>query len=221
VVGLRKSHVSVGAALAYWLGNTMLNPATLIFMGFVLGWNWTALRSAVGVMLVFGVAYFGNRFVRPEDVPSEAQKKLATLDVDDGAGVSIVLRWLKALWHLCIGIVPEFVVLIVALGAARAWLFPALNPAFGNSIWLLPVVAFVGTLFVIPTAGEIPVVQTLMTYGMGAGPAGALLATLPAISLPSLMMVSRHFPRRVLIFVAGSVCVIGILAGLAAAALGF
>ena len=91
--------------------------------------------------------------------------------------------------------IPEFVVLIFALGAARVWLFPALNPALGNSIWLLPAVAFVGTLFVIPTAGEIPIVQTLMTYGMGAGPAGALLATLPTISLPSLVMVSRHFPN--------------------------
>jgi len=199
----------------------MLNPATLIFMGFVLGWNWTALRSVVGVVLVFGIAYLGNRFVRPDDVPSEAHQKLAALDAADDSGVSVSIRWLKALWQLCIGVIPEFVVLVLLLGAARAWLFPPLNPAVGNSIWLLPVVAFVGTLFVIPTAGEIPIVQTLMSYGMGAGPAGALLSTLPAISLPSLMMVSRHFPRRVLIFVAGSVCILGVLAGLAAAAFGF
>jgi uncharacterized membrane protein YraQ (UPF0718 family) len=191
--------------MAYWLGNTMLNPATLIFMGFVLGWKWTALRSAVGVALVFGIAHLGNRFVRPEDVPSEAHNRLAALDVGQGVGVSILLRWLQALWHLCIGIIPEFVVLIFILGAARAWLFPALNPAVGNSLWLLPAVALVGTLFVIPTAGEIPIVQTLMTYGMGAGPAGALLSTLPAVSLPSLLMVSRHFPARVLIFVTASV----------------
>ena len=199
----------------------MLNPATLIFMGFVLGWNWTALRSVVGGFLVFGVAYLGNRFVRPEEMPSEAHAKLARLDVEDGSGVPVVVRWLKALWQLCIGVIPEFVILIFALGAARAWLFPALNPAIGNSVWLLPVVAFVGTLFVIPTAGEIPIVQTLMNYGMGAGPAGALLSTLPAISLPSLIMVSRHFPKRVLIFVVGSVCILGVLAGLAAAAFGF
>ncbi len=207
--------------MAYWLGNTMLNPATLVFMGFVLGWNWTALRSFVGLVLVFGIAYLGNRFVRPEDMPLEANSKLAALDLGDDSDSSIILQWLKALWRLCIGVIPEFVVLIFVLGAARAWLFPALSPSFGNSLWLLPVVAIVGTLFVIPTAGEIPIVQTLMTYGMRAAPAGVLLSTLPAISLPSLLMVSRHFPRRVLIFVAGSVCVLGILAGLAAAALGF
>ena len=45
VVGLRERQASPGAAIAFWLGNTVLNPATLVFMGFVLGWNWTALRS--------------------------------------------------------------------------------------------------------------------------------------------------------------------------------
>ncbi len=72
----------------------MLNPATLIFMGFVLGWNWTALRSVVGVVLVFGIAYLGNRFVRPDDVPSEAHQKLAALDAADDSGASVSIRWL-------------------------------------------------------------------------------------------------------------------------------
>lgn len=207
--------------MAYWLGNTMLNPATLIFMGFVLGWHWMALRSVLGLVLVFGIAYLGNRFVKPEDMPSKAQQKMAVLESDSKESAPVLLRWLKALWQLFIGVVPEFVILVFALGAARAWLFPEITPSLGHSLWLLPVMAVVGTLFVIPTAGEIPIVQTLMAYGLGAGPAGALLATLPAISLPSLIMVSRQFPVRVLIFVAGSVCVLGIFTGLAAAALHF
>src|SRR5699024_8262084 len=37
VKGLRDSQAGAGSSVAYWLGNTMLNPATLIFMGFVLG----------------------------------------------------------------------------------------------------------------------------------------------------------------------------------------
>jgi hypothetical protein len=53
---------------------------------------------------------------------------------------------------------------------------------------------------------------------MGAGPAGALLVTLPTVSLPSLLMLSRSFPARVLLFIAGSVVVLGIAGGLAAMA---
>ncbi len=199
----------------------MLNPAVLVFMGFVLGWKWVGLRLAVGLVLVLGVSYLANRFVRPEDLPSEAQTALAAAEADEGAGASMVSNWFKALWQLSIGVIPEFVVIVLALGAARAWLFPEITPAIGHSIWLLIGLAVAGTLFVIPTAGEIPIVQTLMSYGLGAGPAGALLATLPPVSLPSLIMVARSFPTRVLLFVAGSVCVLGILTGLAAVALHF
>ncbi|MDP4161215.1 MAG: permease, partial [Bacillota bacterium] len=41
----------------------------------------------------------------------------------------------------------------------------------------------------------------------------ALLMTLPAVSLPSLLMVKRVFPAKVLLFVAGSVTLVGILSG--------
>src|SRR5690606_22566219 len=42
--GMRRQQVSVGAALAFWIANPVLNPATLVFMGFVLGWEFSALR---------------------------------------------------------------------------------------------------------------------------------------------------------------------------------
>src|SRR5579862_4159257 len=33
VIGLRRANASAAATTAFWLGNTVLNPATLIFMG--------------------------------------------------------------------------------------------------------------------------------------------------------------------------------------------
>lgn len=74
--------------------------------------------------------------------------------------------------------------------------------------------AFAGMLFVIPTAAEIPIVQTMMAFGLGTGPASALLVTLPAVSLPSLIMVGRSFSKQILLFVAASCVVVGIAAGL-------
>ncbi len=106
--------------------------------------------------------------------------------------------------------------IVVGLGAVRAWLFPAMTPAIGHSLWLIVGLALAGTLFVVPTAGEVPIVQTLLAFGLGAGGAGALLVTLPPVSLPSLVMVGRAVPARALAFVAGSVAVLGVLTGLAA-----
>ncbi|CAG4891607.1 hypothetical protein R52603_01232 [Paraburkholderia saeva] len=76
-------------------------------------------------------------------------------------------------------------------------------------------------LFVIPTAGEVPIIQAMLALGMGVGPAGALLMTLPPISVPSLAMLTRSFAPRVLALVVISVVGFGVVAGLLAIALGF
>jgi uncharacterized membrane protein YraQ (UPF0718 family) len=111
------------------------------------------------------------------------------------------------------------VVAVLVLGAARVWLFPHVDGAMGNSLlWLVPL-AIVGTLFVIPTAAEIPIVQTLMALGLGTAPAVALLMTLPSVSLPSLLMLRKSFDARVLVWVGVLTMLVGIVSGLVGAAL--
>ena len=73
--------------------------------------------------------------------------------------------------------------------------------------------AIAGCLFVIPTAAEIPIVQTMMLAGMGTAPALALLITLPAISLPSLIMLRKSFPAKALWLTAGLVALSGVMVG--------
>lgn len=222
-VGLAKNRVNAGSALAFFLGNPTLNPATLIFMGFVLGWKWTVLRAVFGLILVLGVSHLANRFMNPKDLPAEAAAEVAAAQAaaEPVSAGALLVQWLKVLWRMVITLVPEYLVVVLLLGAARAWLFPAINPAIGQSIGLMLVLAITGTLFVIPTAGEIPIVQALQGYGLGAGGAGALLITLPSVSLPSLLMVGQVLPKKVMTFVGVSVAVLGILAGLTALALGF
>jgi len=79
---------------------------------------------------------------------------------------------------------------------------------------LMLLFAIVGTLFVIPTAAEIPIIQTLMSFGLGTGPAAVLAIVLPVISLPSALMVQRALPWRVLTFMGAGVAVLGFFAGL-------
>jgi len=217
-LGLARSGSAVGPTLAYWLGNPILNPATMVFMGFVLGWRWVGLRLIVGLLLVFGVAYLANRFVRTEELPVSAVEAAAAVGTRDEG--SMLGRWLRGLWKLSIGLVPEYLVIVLLLGAARAWLFPAVTPEATGVLWTIGL-AIAGTLFVIPTAGEIPIVQTLMTFGLGVGPAAALLTTLPPVSLPSLVMVGKGVPVRVLLFVAASVFTLGLLSAAVAVGLGF
>ena len=208
-LGLRRSGVSLGAATAFFLGNPTLNPAVLVFLLFTLGWQWALLRLVLGAVLVFGGAYLATRMggVLAGPVPEAASPSVPPTTGSWG------VRWLRALGRLVVQLVPEYIVVVAILGFARAFLFPAAGPDLGNNLLVLVGLAIAGTLFVIPTAGEIPIIQTMQGFGVGAGPAGVLLMTLAPLSLPSLLMVSRAFPPRVLAALSGATVLLGLVAG--------
>lgn len=210
-IGLRKKKVSVGSALAFWIGNPTINPATLVFMTFVLSWKFTVLRLIFGILLTFGVSYLANRFAKEAD-PVEIDAPQSTDQTDERP---LWKRWLTSIGQMLVRVVPAYFIAVLLLGAMQAWMFPHLGAAAGNTLLAVIFFSVMGMLFVIPTAAEIPIIQAFMAAGLGAGPAAALLLTLPAVSLPSLLMVRRSFPKRVLWFVTASVVLLGILCGVA------
>jgi hypothetical protein len=200
----------------------VLNPATLVFMGFVLGWRWTALRLVLGLLMVFGLGYLANRLTSErEAVQADAAVAALAAAPPDASWHAPFRRWLLILGRMTVQLVPEYIVLVLLLGAGRAWLFPTIGPEIGNHLVWIVGFAVAGMLFVIPTAGEVPIVQAMLALGVGAGPVGALLMTLPPISLPSLAMLARSFPPRVLAVVSVTVVLFGLACGGLAIALGF
>jgi uncharacterized membrane protein YraQ (UPF0718 family) len=220
VIGLRRRNASAAAATAFWLGNTILNPATLVFMGFVLGWKWAGLRLALGIPLVFGTGYLVTRLTRSGEIAALHERLSQAVD-DTAAASPSIKGWLNRFFKLLVGLIPEYLVLVLVLGAARAWIFPQAGPAIGNDLQWIALMSVAGLIFVIPTAGEIPIVQAMLALGVGAGPAAALMMTLAPVSVPSLAMTGRVFPIRVLGLIASAVLVMGIIAGLLAVSLGF
>ncbi len=209
-VNLKRQNVSTGAVLAYWVGNPILNPATIVFMGFVLGWNWAVMRIVLGIVLIMTVSKLGDVW-QPAGMDNQAWNLSKVVATPDAGG--IITRFFATLWRLITRLVPEYIVLVLALGAARAWLFPAVSANISHAWWLWIVYAVGGTLFVIPTAGEVPIVSTLMHYGLGIGPAAVLMMTLPAISLPSMAMVSTALPKSLLAKLALTIALFGLFTG--------
>ncbi|WP_241254603.1 permease [Brevibacillus sp. SYP-B805] len=213
VAAMRQKNSSVGAAVAFWLGNTALNPAVLVFMFFVLGWKFTLLRLVVGVIFVFGLSYIANRIAKNVQVDSSL-----LVDETEEAGAHPFVEWVKTFVKLAITIIPVHFATVLVLGAAQAWLFPSAGAAEMNSVWLIVAMAIVGTFFVIPTAAEIAIAAAVLSSGLGTGPAAALMVTLPVVSLPAIFMLRKAFPAKVIAFLTVSVMMIGILAGLVATA---
>lgn len=206
--GMRRQRVSMGGALAFWMGNPLLNPATLVFMGFVLGWHFAAIRLVAGLVTVLGVAMLVQALVK--ESPQQDESVDITLPEPQG---SFMARWGKALWQLFWSTIPVYILAVLVLGAARVWLFPHADGAIDNTLLWVIAMAIVGCLFVIPTAAEIPIVQTMMLAGMGMAPALALLITLPAVSLPSLIMLRKSFPAKALWMTGGLVALCGMITG--------
>jgi uncharacterized membrane protein YraQ (UPF0718 family) len=215
VIGLRRANASAAAVTAFWLGNTVLNPAALVFMGFVLGWKWSGLRLALGIPLVLGTGYLISRLSAPDEIAA-LRTQLSQAIVESAPESPSIRGWLTRFARLVIGLIPEYLVLVLILGATRGWLFPIAGPALGNDLGWIALMSAVGLLFVIPTAGEVPIVQAMLALGVGAGPAAALMMTLPPVSLPSLAMTGKVLSIRVLAVISLAVLVMGILAGMLA-----
>lgn len=207
--GMRRQQVSMGGALAFWMGNPLLNPATLVFMGFVLGWEFTLIRLAAGLVTVLLVASVVQKWVKE----TALQPAPAELVEPRGSQGGFLRRWGQALWTLFWSTIPVYILAVLVLGAARVWLFPHAEGAVDNTLLWVIAMAIVGCLFVIPTAAEIPIVQTMMLAGMGVAPALALLITLPAVSLPSLIMLRKAFPAKALWLTGTLVALCGVVVG--------
>lgn len=211
VRSLRRSGVTPANASAFWLGNPVLNPAVIAFLAIVAPWSWVAVRVAVGLLVVLGLPALVAR-VTPNGRTAEiADADVATADTGDRRPA--IVRYLRALARLALVLVPEYLVVVLLVGGLRGWLLPIGDTATDLPVLITLAAAVLGALVVIPTGGEIPLLTGLTAAGVGAGPTGALLIALPAVSLPSIVMVARALGGRATALIAAGVVACAIAAG--------
>lgn len=213
---MRRAGAPVSAALSYWLGNPLLNPAVLVFLALVLPWQYTATRVVFGAVLVFAVAPLVARLA-----PHDAAMDAAPADPPPDLSVrSTPVRYGRAVARFLVVLVPEYFVVVMAVGALRGWLFPFGHTATSWGVLAGLVAAAAGALLVIPTAAEIPIIVGLVALGFSPLVTGALLIALPALSLPSMVMVGRALSVRVTVAACLAVMACALAAGGLMVALG-
>jgi uncharacterized membrane protein YraQ (UPF0718 family) len=213
---LRRQGAPPSATLAYWSGNPLLNPAVLVFLAVVAPWQWVATRIVVGAVVVFGATALVARLAQPAREPASGERRAAPparSPADEFRLRAAPVSFARALARLAVTLLPEYLLVVFLLGLFRGWLLPL---GVHGMEWWLPatlIAATLGTLIVVPTAGEIPILQGLAAAGVGAAPIGALLITLPAISLVSMAMVVRSLSVKLTWMMALAVAICGVLAG--------
>ncbi|GAA3570972.1 permease [Microlunatus spumicola] len=212
-VTMRRAGVPLPAALAFWLGNPVLNPAVLVFLALLAPPSWVAVRLGVGILLVLGFSALvgvvvARRGARTGDVPA-ARDAVETADEPVRWG-EVPRRLLARFGRLAVVLVPEYLVVVFVVGLVGAPLGALLG--HGGALAVL-LAALVATFLVLPTAGEIPILLGLAAAGASAGVLGALLIALPAVSLPSAIMVGRALGWRATAATTGATVVAGLVAG--------
>lgn len=205
-VGLRRRQVSQRSALAFWLANPLLNPAVMAFAFFALSPGWMMLRLAAGAAVMALVLLAVSRSEADTDAVAAPPPETTG---SDGMGLRAFAR---SLLQLCLTILPAFLVTVFLLGSVQGALFPVGDRLAGWGIAGVLLLAVTGMLLAVPTGAEVAVVAALTAAGLPAWLVAPLLITLPATSLPSLLMARRAFPWRVEAWVAGSTVLVGLLA---------
>ncbi|MGO2983182.1 MAG: permease [Brevibacterium aurantiacum] len=205
--GLRGSGVRRSAALAYWVGNPLLNPAVLIFLALILPWQFVLTRFVVGLLIVVGASALIGRWIkgRAEVVPEQS--------LEPTTFSALPVRYLRSLSKFTLILVPEHLALVFIVGLISPWLSGVYGLEAQVGGFAVLIAALVGTLLVIPTGGEIPIILALSAVGVGAGVTGALLIVLPALSIPSMVMVGKSLGWRTTTAMGTAVALGGVLSG--------
>jgi uncharacterized membrane protein YraQ (UPF0718 family) len=104
-----------------------------------------------------------------------------------------IVQWLKETLHFTRLIIPWLLVGVFVAGILTVVIPQSVVTDYvgGNSIFANFIASFLGALMYFATLTEVPVVKAFMELGMGKGPALALLLAGPALSLPSMIVLSR------------------------------
>jgi len=130
-------------------------------------------------------------------------------------------EWLEATWDFSKQIVPLLLMGILAAGLLlgqpgseglipSSWISKLVG---GNSLFANLVSSVMGAFMYFATLTEVPILQALMSGGMGAGPGLALLLAGPALSLPSMLVIHSLLGLRKTVAFVSLVVILSTLAG--------
>jgi len=104
-----------------------------------------------------------------------------------------ITEWLGQTWSFAKSIIPLLFGGIFVTGFLTSFLTPEIVSQYvgGNSLTANLISSVLGLFWYFSTLSEIPMLDSLMSLGMGEGPAMALLLAGPTLSLPSVWVLCR------------------------------
>lgn len=191
-------------AISSMVGAPMLNISTLILAGSLLPWPFAIIRIVGGLLLTLTLGVVIGRYV------TEYSKDLTCeISFEPPFQKSLLINWLKTSGRLALWLLPSIVIGILL--TSFIWQF--WPKSFTNSLASVALVSTLGSLLMISTWSEIPLVLQMLGHGLN-GPAAAALIALPAINLSSLLLIGKSTGQWRLVLMLGiSIALVSFLVG--------
>lgn len=201
-------------SLALMLAAPSLNPAALFLTFLLFGGRLGAVRLLAAAACVLLTGVLAERVFRLN--PAACPAGEAAGEAGGGGVASQAAVFVRSCLKVAVQTIPLIVAGVFVSMLLARWLPVGWSGSGAAQVVAVLVVAAVAVPLALPTFFEIPLAFLLMSAGMPAGAAVALLVAGPATNLPSLLTVGRSTDWRVSALVGAAVWAIAVAAGLLA-----
>ncbi len=213
---IKKRGAGLGPAITFLLATPAINPAAIILTFSLLSWKFVIGRMilAFSAAIITGTLMEAIWTTEEERAGSLSQLKIEYKEKPLNLKNDLK-EWMINVFDFVKRILPLVLLGIFLIGIIKIFLTPAIISKYlGQGFWQIALASIIGVIMYTPTLVEIPFVRELLILGMGTGPALAFLLTGPALSLPSLLGVSRVINWKMVLNYALIMWGLGIVGGL-------
>ncbi len=212
--GIYRRGAGLGPALAFLLAAPAINVAAVLLTLSLISWEVAVGRIILALSAALIVSFIVAKIFEKKNKDKEVTFEMILIEEElplKGA----FREWMENTYFFVKKILPLVLLGIVLVGVIKIFISPDIVANYlGNGTFAIVLASFVGIIFYTPTLVEVPFVRGLMELGMGTGPAIAFLLTAPALSLPSLLGISRIVGWKIPLTYAVLMFIMGILGGL-------
>lgn len=211
---IKKRGAGLGPAITFLLATPAINPAAVILTFSLISWKFVVGRIILALSAAIITGVIIEKIWHKKELDGLSELKVEYHE-ERFSIISALKEWLKNVWDFIKKILPLVLLGIFIIGVIKIFLTSeVISKYLGQGLWQIAFASIMGVVMYTPTLVEIPFVRELLILGMGTGPALAFLLTAPALSLPSMLGVSRVLNWKIILNYALIMWILGIVGGL-------
>lgn len=205
-IGFTSAGLPIGTTFSFLISSPLVDLASIILLASIFNWKIAIAYVAVGIVLAVSGGTIISRLKLEKYVePFVFNSPVLEMDPED-LKVSDRLEFAKDQVLDIVKKVWIYILIGVGIGAAIHNYIPEeiISAVLGKDKWYSVLVAtFIGIPMYADIFGTLPIAEALVTKGVGIGTALSFMMGVTALSLPSIIMLSKVVKKKLLvIFVA-------------------